>query len=48
MVYIAMPTVITRIKSNRKPASTQQPGPITEHLYKTCLLAQITNRERFS
>lgn len=43
-----MPAVTTRIKSNRKPASKQQPGPIMEHLQKTCLLAQFTNKEIFS
>jgi len=48
MVYVAMPAVTTRIKSNKKPASKQQPDPTTEHLYKTCLLVQFTNRERFS
>jgi hypothetical protein len=48
MVYIAMPAVTKRIKSNRKPASKQQPGPFKEHLYKTCLLAQLTNKEIFS
>lgn len=48
MVYIAMPAVTNRIKSTRKPASKQQRGPIMDHLYKTCLLAQFTNKEIFS